>query len=68
MWQLGKYKDCLIEPAKANGLESYEYMKQVLTAALPYAEPVEDIDALLPWNIKKKSRNQIKQVRASISA
>jgi hypothetical protein len=27
-------------------------MKQVLTA-LPYAESVENIEALLPWNIKK---------------
>jgi len=27
-------------------------MKQVLTA-LPYAESVEDIEALLPWNIQK---------------
>jgi len=42
----------LIESAKANGLEPYEYMKQVLTA-LPYAESVEDIEALLPWNIQK---------------
>jgi len=42
----------LIESAKANGLEPYEYLKQVLTA-LPYAESVEDIEALLPWNIQK---------------
>ena len=42
----------LIETAKANGLEPYAYFKQVLTA-LPYAESVEDIEALLPWNIKK---------------
>ena len=42
----------LIETAKANGWEPYEYMKQVLTA-LPYAESVDDIEALLPWNIKK---------------
>jgi len=28
------------------------YLKQVLTA-LPYADSVEDIEALLPWNIKK---------------
>jgi len=41
-----------IETAKANGLELYEYIMQVLTA-LPYAESVEDIEALLPWNIKK---------------
>lgn len=42
----------LIETAKANGLEPYAYFKQVLTA-LPYAESVEEIEALLPWNIKK---------------
>ncbi len=42
----------LIETAKANGLEPYAYLKQVLTA-LPYAESVEDIEALLPWNIKE---------------
>jgi transposase len=42
----------LIETAKANGLEPYAYLIQVLTA-LPYAESVEEIEALLPWNIKK---------------
>jgi len=42
----------LIESAKANGLEPYTYLKQVLIA-LPYAESIEDIEALLPWNIKK---------------
>ena len=42
----------LIETAKANGLEPYAYLKQILTD-LPYAESVEDIEALLPWNIKK---------------
>jgi len=47
----------LIESAKANGLEPYEYMKQVLTA-LPYAESVEDIEALLPWNIKKNQETK----------
>ena len=47
----------LIESAKANGLEPYEYMKQVLTA-LPYAESVEDIEALLPWNINKKQETK----------
>jgi len=43
----------LIETAKANGLEPYDYLKQVLTA-LPYTETVEELEALLPWNIKKK--------------
>jgi len=47
----------LIESAKANGLEPYEYIKQILTA-LPYAESVEDIEALLPWNIKKNQETK----------
>jgi len=42
----------LIETAKANGLEPYDYLKQVLTA-LPYADTVDKIEALLPWNINK---------------
>ena len=42
----------LIETAKANGLEPYAYFKQVLTA-LPYADTVDEIENLLPWNIKK---------------
>lgn len=42
----------LIETAKANGLEPYQYLKAVFTK-LPYAETVEDIEALLPWNFKK---------------
>ncbi|BCG62674.1 MAG: transposase, IS66 family [Methyloprofundus sp.] len=44
----------LIETAKANGLEPYEYLKQVLTA-LPHADTVDKVEALLPWNIKKPS-------------
>lgn len=43
----------LIETAKLNGLEPYAYLKQILTA-LTYVETVEDIEALLPWNIKKQ--------------
>ena len=42
----------LIETAKANGLEPYSYLTQVLKA-LPYADTVEKLEALLPWNIKK---------------
>ncbi len=42
----------LIETAKANDLEPYDYLKQVLTV-LPYAESVEEIEVLLPWNFKK---------------
>jgi transposase len=41
----------LIETAKANGLEPYSYLTQVLKA-LPYADTVEKLEALLPWNIK----------------
>lgn len=44
----------LIESAKANGLEPYHYLCSVLKR-LPYAEAVEDIEALLPWNMKPVS-------------
>jgi transposase len=44
----------LIESAKANGLEPYQYLRQVLTA-LPQAETVEDIENLLPRALKKIS-------------
>lgn len=42
----------LVETAKANGLEPYAYLREVLSK-LPYAETVEDYEVLLPWNIKK---------------
>lgn len=42
----------LVETAKANGLEPFEYYREILTK-LPYAETVDDVEALLPWNIKK---------------
>ena len=37
----------LIETAKANGIEPYAYLKMILTA-LPKANSLEDIEALLP--------------------
>lgn len=40
----------LIETAKANGLNEYHYLKWVFDK-LPAATSVEDIDALLPWNV-----------------
>lgn len=40
----------LIETAKANGLEPYEYLRRVFTD-LPRANNIEEIDALLPWNV-----------------
>ena len=42
----------LVESAKLNGLEPYEYLHTVLTK-LPYAETVEQVESLLPWNISK---------------
>lgn len=42
----------IVETAKLNGLEPYEYLHTVLTN-LPYAETVEQIESLLPWNIGK---------------
>jgi transposase len=44
----------LIETAKANGLEPYAYLKQLLTD-LPNAESYEDVDRLLPWNMNQSS-------------
>ncbi len=41
----------LIETAKANHLEPYAYLVYVLNE-LPYADTVEKIEALLPWNFK----------------
>lgn len=37
----------LIETAKANGIEPYEYLK-ILFTDLPAASTVEDVEALLP--------------------
>ncbi|ASJ70363.1 IS66 family transposase [Granulosicoccus antarcticus] len=41
----------LIESAKANGLEPFDYIKYVVDN-IAAAETVEDIEALLPWNMK----------------
>lgn len=41
----------LIETAKANHLDAYDYLYKVFTD-LPKAQTVADIEALLPWNIK----------------
>ena len=41
----------LIETAKANGLEPYAYLRRVF-AELPKAKTVEEVEALLPGNIK----------------
>ncbi|WP_422489245.1 IS66 family transposase [Endozoicomonas sp. ALE010] len=41
----------LIESAKANGLEPFEYLNHILKE-LPYAETVEKLEQLLPWAVK----------------
>ena len=41
----------LVETAKVNGLEPYAYLRQIFTL-LPQAETVEDVEKLLPWNVK----------------
>jgi len=40
----------LIETAKLHDLEPYHYLNRVFKA-LPYVETVEELEALLPWNI-----------------
>jgi transposase len=46
----------LIETAKTHGLEPYAYLNAVFKA-LPYADTVEKIEDLLPWNFKKSKSN-----------
>ena len=41
----------LIETAKANGLEPYAWLRRVLRD-LPAAKTVDDVEALLPWNLQ----------------
>lgn len=45
----------LVKTAKANGHEPYDYIKQVLTE-LPAAQALEDIEALLPFNLQPMER------------
>jgi len=41
----------IIETAKANGLEPYQYLKHVFEQ-LPLATRLEDYEQLLPWNVR----------------
>lgn len=41
----------LIETAKANGLEPYRYLVH-LFKELPKAKNFDDIEPMLPWNVK----------------
>lgn len=43
----------LIESAKANGLEPDEYYREILPK-LAYADTVEKLEELLPWNVKQR--------------
>ena len=51
--QASAFHYSLIETAKLNGLEPYAYINAVFKA-LPYADTVEKIEALLPWNFKNR--------------
>lgn len=42
----------VIETAKANGLDPFAYL-MLVTERLPLASTLEDIELLLPWNIRK---------------
>lgn len=41
----------LIETAKANEIEPHSYLCHIFKA-LPYADTVDKLEALLPWNVK----------------
>ena len=41
----------VLETAKANGVEPYTWLRRVLRD-LPAAKTVDDVEALLPWNVK----------------
>ena len=41
----------LIETAKANEIDPHAYLHHIFKA-LPYADSVEKLEALLPWNLK----------------
>jgi len=48
----------LVESAKANGLEPHAYLTQVYTQ-LPAATSVEDVEALLPWNVEVALQSEV---------
>ena len=48
-----------IETAKANDIEPYAYLVDVLTR-LPYADTVEKLEELLPWSFKKSELEKVK--------
>ena len=48
----------LVETAKANGLEPFAYLRHIFTM-LPQAKTLEDIEALLPWNVVKPATQSV---------
>lgn len=48
-----------IETARANNIEPYASLVEVLTR-LPYADTVEKLEALLPWHFKKSELEKVK--------
>jgi len=46
----------LIETAKANGVEPYAYLRHVFTE-LPKTNTLDEVEALLPWNVDKERIN-----------
>jgi len=45
----------LVQTAKANNLNPYEYLKTIFKE-LPNAQSVEDVENLLPWNVAEVSK------------
>ncbi|MDQ2987575.1 MAG: IS66 family transposase [Pseudomonadota bacterium] len=48
----------LVQTAKANGVEPYQWLCHVLRD-LPAAKTVDDVEVLLPWNIGAESDRQV---------
>ena len=48
----------LVESAKANGLNVYDYLKHVFTL-LPQATTLADVEALLPWNVARPATQSV---------
>ncbi|MDH3692708.1 MAG: IS66 family transposase [Gammaproteobacteria bacterium] len=49
----------LIETAKANNIEPYQYLRQVFTE-LPNAKTVEGVEALLPYSVEQTNTDDVK--------
>ena len=47
----------VLETARANGVEPYTWLRRVLRD-LPAAKTVDDIEVLLPWNIRATNHDE----------